>query len=114
LQVKKDLTSNVRLQLHAGNRSIWSSPWCSLWDNIHDHMLLPVTQLPLPATVSQLWEADSQVWNEEYIAYIFDNQALKEITATAIVPSTENDILRWTPSRDGRCTTKNIYRHLSR
>lgn len=46
LQVKKDLASNVKLQIQACNSSIWSSPWCSVWENIHDHLLLPVTQLP--------------------------------------------------------------------
>lgn len=30
-----------------------------------------------------------------------------------VVPSPENDILRWVPSTDGKCTTKSIYKHLS-
>lgn len=76
-------------------------------------MLLPVTQLPLPATVSQLWQPDSQNWNVDYIATNFDTQAVQEITDVPMVPSEDNDILRWVPSRDGKCSTKNIYRHLS-
>jgi hypothetical protein len=114
LQVKKNLSNNVTLQIHAGNTSIWSAPWCPVWENIHDHLILPVTQLPLPATVSQLWHTDSQTWNADYIVNIFDNQAMQAITTVPMVPSAENDILRWTPSMDGKCSTKNIYRHLSR
>lgn len=55
MQVKIHLHNNTTIQLHAGSTSIWSAPWCPSWDNIHDHLLLPVNQLPLPATVSQLW-----------------------------------------------------------
>ena len=59
LQVKTDLCDNSVYQLHAGNTSIWSSPWCPLWNDIHDHLLLPVTVSPLPATVSDLWLPNS-------------------------------------------------------
>lgn len=114
LQVKKDLISNVALQLHASNTSIWSAPWCQIQENIHDHILLPVTQRPLPATVSQLWQLDSQTWNINYMSNIFDNTTVQAITTVTMVPSEENDILRWILSKDGKCTTKNIYRHLSR
>jgi hypothetical protein len=48
------------------------------------------------------------------LASIFDNQAVQEITSLPIIPNAESDILRWVPSRDGKCTTKSIYRHLSR
>lgn len=113
LQVKKDLINNATLQIHSGNTSIWSTPWCLVWENIHDHMLLPVTQLPLPATVFQLWQPDSRNWNVDYIANIFDNQAVQMITEVPMVHSEDNDILRWVPSKDGKCSTKNIYRHLS-
>jgi len=113
LQVKKELSNNSALQIHSGNSSIWSAPWCPLWDNIHDHMLLPVTQLPLPSTISDLWQINFQLWNANYIANIFYDQAVQIITQIPIVPSNQNDILSWTPARDGKCSTKNIYRHLS-
>ena len=94
--------------------SIWSSPWCPLWNPIHDHMLLPVTQRPLPDTVSDLWHPNSQSWNVHLIANIFDDQAVQTITEVQIVPNDQHDILRWTPAKDGQCTTKSVYRHLSR
>ena len=93
--------------------SIWSTPWCSLWDSIHDHMHLPVTTLPLPATVSELWVPNSRSWNVNLIASIFDNQAVQEITNINPVNSDQQDILRWIPSKNGQCSTKNIYRHIS-
>lgn len=113
LQVKQELTKNCTLQIHSGNSSIWSTPWCPIWENIHDHVNLPYTQLPLPATVSQLWEHDSCNWDVNYISSIFDNQAMHEISSLTVIPSPENDMLRWAPARDGKCTTKSIYRHLS-
>lgn len=30
MQVKQELTNNVTYQIHAGNSSIWSTPWCPL------------------------------------------------------------------------------------
>jgi hypothetical protein len=80
MHVKSQLHNNATIQLHAGNTSIWSAPRCPVWENIHDHLLLPVTQLPLPATVSQLWYLDFHTWNDNYIANIFDNEALQAIT----------------------------------
>jgi hypothetical protein len=56
----------------------------------------------------------SVTWKVDYIASVFDNQATQAITAVTMVPSAENDILRRAPSRNGKCSTKNIYRHLSR
>lgn len=114
LQVKQDLSKNSTLQIHTGNSSIWSTPWCPVWENIHDYIKLPVTQLPLPATVAQFWHHGSANWDANYIASIFYNQALQEITSLPVVPSDQSDILRWVPSKDGKCTTKSIYRHLSR
>jgi hypothetical protein len=73
-------------------------------------MLLLVTPFPLPATVSDLWIPNSHSWNLDLIANIFDDQVVQAITSVQTVP---NDILRWTPSKNGQCTTKNIYRHLS-
>jgi hypothetical protein len=54
LQVKHHLHSNDTLQIHAGNSSIWSSPWTNIWNDIHDHLLLPVTNSPLPSPISDL------------------------------------------------------------
>jgi len=113
MQVKKDLCNNTVFQLHAGNTSIWSAPWCLGWESIHDHLLLPVTMLPLPSTASDLWLPNTQIWNLQLLTNIFDEQAVQQITSIHSVPSTHSDMLRWKPSRNGVCTTKEIYKHLS-
>lgn len=48
LKAKYYPNSSFWTAISTGNSSIWSTPWCPVWNNIHDHMLLPVTQLPMP------------------------------------------------------------------
>ena len=69
-------------------------------DTIHDHMHLPVTTLPLPATVSQLWNSDSRSWNIDLITNIFDDQALQAITNINPINSDQQDILRFHKKMD--------------
>lgn len=76
-------------------------------------MLLPVTQYPIPATVADLWHPNAQTWNANLLTNLFDAATAQSITTIQPVPSEQPDILRWTPPRDGRCSTKNIYKHLS-
>lgn len=104
---------NTILQLHAGNTSIWSTPWCPLWESIHDHLLLPVTVSPLPYKVSDLWIPNTHQWDVGLLTEMFDNNAVQAITSTTPVPSDQQDILRWKNSRKGVCTTKEIYKTLS-
>lgn len=63
MQVKTELCSNSVYQIHAGNSSIWSTPWSPIWNNIHDHLILPITTNPLPSKVSDLWILGSQTWD---------------------------------------------------
>ena len=104
---------NVTYQIHDGNSSIWSSPWCPIWDSIHSHLLLPVTHNPLPGVVADLWFPNTRTWNLDLLSNIFDSQAVQVISQVQTVPSQDPDILRWTPARKGDCTTKNVYRFLS-
>jgi hypothetical protein len=64
LQVKHHLHANSTLKIHNGSSSIWSSPWTEHWNHIHDHLTLPVTNPPLPATISNLWLQGSNNWNQ--------------------------------------------------
>jgi ribonuclease HI len=43
----------------------------------------------------------------------FTDHATNSIAATQTVQSDHDDILRWTPAKNGLCTTKAIYKHLS-
>lgn len=113
LQVRQELSTNSIYQLHAGNTSIWSAPWNPIWTNIHDHLLLSVTTLPLPATVADLWIPGTRSWNLQLLSNTFTDQATQSIIATHPIHSDQDDILRWTPATNGLCTTKAIYKYLS-
>jgi hypothetical protein len=113
MQVKRDLLQNVTYQIHAGNSSIWSTPWIPSWDSIHLHLLQPVNISPLPETVSDLWLPHSQDWNYNLLNNIFDTQVTNQITNLRPVPNQSRDMLRWIPAKQGNCTTKNIYTHLA-
>jgi hypothetical protein len=99
--------------LHAENTSIWSAPWCPIWNSIHDHLRLPVTVPSLPSTAADLWLSNTQEWNIPLLSNIFDDSAVQVINTTQAIPSDQRDILRWTPSRIGAYSTKEIYKSLS-
>jgi hypothetical protein len=79
LRVKHHLHSNATLQIHAGNFSIWSSPWANIWNDIHDHLLLPVTNSPLPSTISDLWLQETKQWNQQLLSTTFTPEAVQAI-----------------------------------
>jgi hypothetical protein len=95
MQVIKDLYTNSVLQLHAGNSSIWSTPWCPVWESIHDDLLLPVTTTPLPSSASDLWIPNTQNWNLQLLTNTFDNAAVQAITSVwfSFSPPIRNDNL---------------------
>jgi hypothetical protein len=112
-QVKHYLHSNASLQIHAGNSSIWSSPWTNIWSNIHDHLLLPVTNSPMPETISDLWMQGTKQWDHRLLSTTFSTHAVQVIESTPVVHSDQQDILRWTPSTNGQCTSKTVYAQLA-
>ena len=112
MSVKDTLIKNCSIQIHKGNSSIWSSPWCSIWEEIHDHIKLPLMIPRLPSYVSDLWEPNKN-WNKELISNIFDTSASTEISNITVVHSDKNDIVIWTPSNKGECTAKEAFRFLN-
>jgi hypothetical protein len=98
MQVRKDLSENVTLQIQAGNSSVWSSPWFPMWEDVLNHLLLPVTMNPLPSKVSDLWHTNSKNRDNDLLNNIFDVFAVQEITKMHPVPNDHQDILRWKPS----------------
>jgi hypothetical protein len=112
LQIKPILQENSIMQIHAGNSSIWSTPWMPSWSTIHDHILLPITNTPLPAKIADLWLQDTRTWNQDLLSTTFSQQAVQFITNTPIVHSPDPDILRWKPSPNGQCSSKSSYKFL--
>lgn len=86
LQLKDTLHQHCIIQIHQGNSSIWSTPWCNLWESIHSHLNLPVTQPSLPLNVAELWILNTQIWNTPLISSIFSHEATQEITQLQTVP----------------------------
>jgi hypothetical protein len=105
MQVKKALITNVTYQIHAGNSSIWSTPWLPIWESIHLYLLQPVTVTPLPETVSDLWLLHSQKWNFNLLNDIFDTQ----VTNLQTVPKQSQDVLRWMPAKKVIVLQKYLY-----
>jgi hypothetical protein len=112
LQIKPLLEENSIIQIHAGNSSIWSTPWMPSWSTIHDDILLPITNSPLPAKISDLWLHDTRIWNQDLLSATFSQQVVQLITNTPIVQSPEPDILRWKSSPNGQCSSKSTYKFL--
>lgn len=50
----------------------------------------------------------------QLLSNIFYEHVVEVISSTPTVASQQTDILRWVPSRTGACTTKEIYKTLSR
>ena len=86
---------------------------CQIWENIHDHLILPVTHSPLPSVVSDLWIPNTHSWNMDLLSNVFDQNGVQIISQVKTVYNDQHDTLRWTPAKKGDCITKNIYRHLS-
>lgn len=72
-----------------------------------------MTTNTLPSTVSDLWIPRTQEWNHTLLQNTFQQPILQHITSKRMVPQHHHDILRWKPAKDGQCTTKSIYKHLS-
>lgn len=113
LQVKKILVNNYIVQIHNGQSSIWSTPWCPIWQQIHDHIKLPITVPSMPSTISDLWDSSTHHWDLNFISQIFDNHATTTISNTQIVHSSNPDIITWKPAATGACSAKEAFKFLN-
>jgi len=55
----------------------------------------------------------TKTWDHQLLSTTFSHQAVQIIEETTVVLSDHEDILRWTPAIDGRCTTKATYKYLA-
>ena len=110
MQIKDILVHNCTIQIHRGDSSIWSTLWCSVWKEIHDHLNLPITVPTLPQRISDLWIPETKKWNNELISQIFYNNAATAISQTISVPSDCMDAVRWKPAAKGMCSAKEAFK----
>lgn len=106
MAVKATLIQNFKVQISNGSSCIWSTPWCSDWINIHDHLKLPVTVRPLPSKISDLW-------NQDLIHAIFDDNFASTISCLKPISNNHNDRIVWMPSKKGECSTKDAFKFLN-
>jgi hypothetical protein len=55
------------------------------WHTIHEDILLPVINTPLPAKISDLWLQGTTHWNQDLLSTTFTPQAVQTIINTPIV-----------------------------
>jgi hypothetical protein len=84
LQVKHYLHENTTMQINQGNSSIWSTPWMDQWSTIHDNLIMPITNLPLPANILDLWLQGMKEWNHQLLSTTFEPQVLQAISALQV------------------------------
>ena len=114
MNVKDILIKNCIVQIHKGNSSIWSTPWCNIWNEIHNHLKLPITVDTLPNNISDLWNPGTSLWNANLINKIFDDHAANSIRNIVPVPSESADTIKWKPSTKGECSTKEAFKFLNK
>lgn len=89
-----EITLTLHLSKRYFNQKFWSSSWCDIWNEIHNHINFPPTVTNLPNTVSDLWHPHSYSWNRSLINQIFDNHATDAFSKIMHVPSDENDTIK--------------------
>ncbi|XP_044415512.1 uncharacterized protein [Triticum aestivum] len=97
-------------QLTQGNISIWSTPWCSLWASIHDHLIIQEPGFMYPSLVRDLWLPGQKAWNSALVNSLFQHPLASVILQTDIIYDDGPDLLCWDLSSNGICSSKSAYK----
>jgi hypothetical protein len=89
------LQQNSLYQISQGNISIWSTPWCSSWENIYDDLIIQDSHFIYLAKVQDLWIPQTKSWNVDLINSLFQRPTADAIKAITIIPYDEHGILCW-------------------
>lgn len=85
LRMLPKLKAHCLYHITQGNISIWSTPWCTAWTNIHDNLIIQPVGFIYPARVSDLWLPGQKAWNNELIYSLFNEPMASIIIHTTIV-----------------------------
>lgn len=110
LKVWHHIENSCFYQIVNGNISIWSTPWCHIWKNIHDHLIIQSSNFSYPAVVRDLWVPGTKTWNVNVFRNLFSPYASDIIINTPIIQSYGEDMLCWKHNPSGTCTSKRSYR----
>lgn len=109
LKVREPLTNAVTIQISKGNSSIWSSPWCPFWSNIHDHLNIQQPGFNYPATIKDLWIPNTKSWNIQLLSNLFGADNANIIGKIPIAADNNDDTIIWKFTSSGICTSKSAY-----
>lgn len=110
LRMLPKLKAHCLYHITQGNISIWSTPWCSAWINIHNHLIIQPAGFIYPARVSDLWLPGQKVWNDDLIYSLFEVPTASTIIHTTIIQDNCPDILVWDLAPNGKCSSKSTYK----
>ena len=110
LKMLPKLKNHSFYHITQGNISIWSTPWCSAWTDIHNHLIIQPTGYIYPAQVRDLWLPGHKTWNISLIHSLFQEPTASIITQTTIIPDDCPDILCWDLTPNGKCNSKSFYK----
>jgi hypothetical protein len=77
LKVQPLLKSASFNQIIDGDSSIWSSPWFTGWENIHDNLIIQPAPFTYSAVVKDLWLSNQKTWNIDLVRTLFHPQTAK-------------------------------------
>ena len=110
LKMLPRLKAHSFYQITQGNIALWSSPWCSSWSTIHNHLIIQPPGFIYPAQVKDLWIPGQKTWNNNLIHSLFQEPMATSITQTSIIQDDCPDILCWDLTPSGKCTSKSTYK----
>lgn len=59
LKMFPKIKNHAFYQLTQGNITLWSMPWCTLWNTIHDYVIPQLSGFVYPSLVRDLWMTDN-------------------------------------------------------
>lgn len=110
LKMLPKLKGHCLYHITQGNLSVWSTPWCSAWTNLHNHLIIQPHGFIYPARVSDLWLPGQKNWNTNLINTLFQEPTASNIIHTTIVNDDCPDILFWDLTPNGKCNSKSTYK----
>uniref|UniRef100_A0A453D719 Reverse transcriptase domain-containing protein n=1 Tax=Aegilops tauschii subsp. strangulata TaxID=200361 RepID=A0A453D719_AEGTS len=110
LKMFPNIKNHAFYQLTQGNITLWSMPWCTHWNTIHDYLIPQHSGFVDPSLVRDLWMADNKTWNHQLIFQLFREPLASHIINTDIIQDDNDDLLCWPLAPNGSCSPKSAYK----
>lgn len=106
LKMLPKLKAHSLFQITQGNISLWSTPWCSAWQEVYNHLIIQPSGFIYPAKVNDLWIPGTKCWNNDLINTLFLEPTASTIISTPIINDDTPDLLCWDLTPNGKCNSK--------